>query len=230
MKKYYKSQPKHHVAVDCIIFGFDGVKLKLLVIKRDFQPGKGNWSLMGGFLQENESLDQAAERVLEQLTGLKEVYLEQLYVYGDIDRDEADRVISVAYYALVDTQVFGEVNGHQHTGKWFDINERPELIFDHNEMVEKALRRLRRKAKIQPIGFELLPSKFTLPTLMKLYEAIYQEKFDKRNFRKKMLSFGVINRLEEKDKTGSRKGAYLYMFDMEKYNGMLQNGVRFVFS
>ena len=230
MKKYYKSQPKHHVAVDCIIFGFDGVKLKLLVIKRDFQPGKGNWSLMGGFLQENESIDQAAERVLEQLTGLKEVYLEQLYVYGDIDRDEADRVISVAYYALVDTQVFGEVNGHQHTGKWFDINERPELIFDHNEMVEKALRRLRRKAKIQPVGFELLPSKFTLPTLMKLYEAIYQEKFDKRNFRKKMLSFGVINRLEEKDKTGSRKGAFLYEFDMEKYNGMLQNGARFVFS
>ena len=230
MKKYYKDQPQHYVAVDCIIFGFDGIKLKLLVIKRDFEPGKGHWSLMGGFLRQDESLDQAAERVLEQLTGLREVYLEQLFIYGDIDRDEADRVISVAYYALVDTQVFGEVNGHRHTGKWFDINDRPELIFDHNEMVEKALRRLRRKAKIQPVGFELLPSKFTLPTLMKLYEAIYQEKFDKRNFRKKMLSFGVINRLEQKDKTGSRKGAFLYQFDMEKYNGMLQNGARFVFS
>ena len=224
---FYQEYPSHYVAIDCIIFGFDKKKLKLLLIKRYFQPGKGKWSLMGGFLKENESLDEAADRILYELTGLNNIYSEQLHTYGEVDRDPAGRVVSVAYYALIDTVKFDEIISRDYHASWFDINKIPELIFDHNEMVDKALRRLRRRCKSQPIGFELLPQKFTIPQLMKLYEAIFQQKFDKRNFRKKILSHGVLTKLEEKDMEGSRKGAYLYQFDKEKYDELINNGYNF---
>ncbi len=223
----YNDYPRHHVALDCIIFGFDKKKLKILVIKRNFEPEKGKWSLMGGFLHNDESLDEAAVRILNKLTGLKDIYLEQLQTYGDINRDPAGRVISVAYYALIDTIKFDEIISKEYHASWFNLNQVPDLVFDHNDMVDKALRRLRRKCRSQPIGFELLPQKFTIPQLMKLYEAIFQQKFDKRNFRKKILSFGILNKLEEKDMEGSRKGAYLYEFDKEKYDELISNGFLF---
>lgn len=224
---YYSDHTKHFVAVDIIIFGFDKEKLKLLAIKRNFEPCMGQWSLMGGFVTKGESVDHAAERVLHDLTGLKGIFLEQLAVYGDTDRDDADRVISISYYALIDSVHFNEKVSNEYTARWFDLDEVPKLVFDHNIMVDKALRRLKRKTKTQPIGFELLPDKFTLPQLMKLYEAIFQHSFDKRNFRKKILSFGVLKKLDEKDYHGSKKGAFLYTFDQEKYDKQVQNGYGF---
>jgi len=227
MVKYYSEYDKFLVAVDCIIFGFDGKELNLLLIKRNFPPAKGEWSLMGGFLKKNESIDQAAERVLFKLTGLCNVFLEQLQGYGEIKRDPGERVISIAYYALIKIDDYDEELAQQYNAKWFPISDFPKLIFDHNIMVDKALRRLQRKAQNQPIGFELIPPKFTIPQLQRLYEAIFRKEFDKRNFRKKILSFHVLKKLEEKDRESSKKGAYLYQFDQKEYNRLLNSGYNF---
>lgn len=227
MVLYYSEYNKFLVAVDCIIFGFDGQELKLLLVKRNFPPAKGEWSLMGGFLKKDESLDNAAARVLFKLTGLQKVYLEQLYSYGKIDRDPGERVISAAYYALVKIDEYDEKLLKKYNAKWFLINGFPDLIFDHNIMVNKALKRLKRKAQSQPIGFELLPEKFTIPQLQKLYETIFQKEFDKRNFRKKILGFQVLQKFDEKEKKSSKKGAYLYRFDQDKYNRLIENGYSF---
>jgi 8-oxo-dGTP diphosphatase len=213
--KYYE---KNFVAIDSIIFGFDQGKLKLLLIKRNMPPMEGQWSLMGGFVGQQESVDNAAYRILEDLTGLKSVFLEQLYTYGDLQRDPAGRVISVAYYALINICNYDEALGQKHGAQWFSMNELPTLVFDHSTMVEKALRRLRRKTLIQPIGFELLPPKFTLTQLQQLYEAIHQQEIDKRNFRKKILSTGLLTKLDEKDKESSKRGAFLFQFNKEKYD------------
>ena len=227
MDQPYKEHDLHHVAVDVIIFGFDRSQLKLLLIKRNFEPEKNKWSLMGGFLGKNENADEAAARVLNELTGLEDIYLEQLGAYSDVKRDTAGRVISIAYYALIDSDRFDDSYETPFHGKWFELNNVPKLIFDHNIMVDRALKRLRRRCRTQPVGIELLPDKFTLPQLLKVYEAIDQQDFDKRNFRKKILSFGVLNRLEEKDREGSKKGAFLYEFDKEKYKEMIEKGVEF---
>ncbi len=221
---HYQEFEKHYVAIDSIIFGFDEGKLKLLLIKRKFEPCKDNYSLMGGFVRENEGIDDAAYRILEDLTGLKTIYLEQLHSYGEVNRDTEARVISIAYYALINIADYDKELGQKHGAVWFPIDELPSLIFDHNEMVNKAMRRLKRKTIIEPIGFELLPEKFTLPQLQKLYEAIHQHPLDKRNFRKKILSMKVLTMLEEKDKTGSKRGAFLYKFDKEKYDYLIGNG------
>jgi ADP-ribose pyrophosphatase YjhB (NUDIX family) len=223
----YSEHDKHYVAVDVIIFGFDTEKLRLLLIERYFEPEKGKWSLMGGFLNSAENLDYAAARVLKELTGLEDIYLEQLAAYGDIKRDSAGRVISITYYALIDSEKYDDSYSSGYKAKWFGIDEIPDLIFDHNAMVVKALKRLRRRCRTQPVGLELLPEKFTLPQLLKLYEAIYHQEFDKRNFRKKILSFGVLTKLEEKDTESSKKGAFLYKFDKEKYERMLESGGQF---
>jgi ADP-ribose pyrophosphatase YjhB (NUDIX family) len=228
MVRYYSEHERFLVAVDAIIFGFDGQKLKLLLVKRNFPPSRGEWSLMGGFLKKDESLDDAAVRVLHELTGLGDVYLEQLQSYGDIRRDPGERVISVAYYALIKIDDYDRALAEKYHASWFHIDRVPTLIFDHNEMVAKALRRLRRKAQVQPVGFELLPETFTLPQLQKLYEAIFQKDLDKRNFRKKILGFDVMQKLPVKDKEGSRKGAYLYRFDRDKYEQLLDEGTSFV--
>jgi 8-oxo-dGTP diphosphatase len=227
MDQLYREHDLHHVAVDVIIFGFDRFQLKLLLIKRNFEPEKGKWSLMGGFLRKNENADKAASRVLNELTGLEDIYLEQLGAYSDVYRDTAGRVISIAYYALIDSDRFDDSYETLFHGKWFELNKVPELIFDHNIMVDRALKRLRRRCRTQPVGLELLPDKFTLPQLLKVYEAIYQQDFDKRNFRKKILSFGVLKRLEVKDREGSKKGAFLYEFDKEKYKEMIERGIEF---
>lgn len=223
----YRKNKKFHVAVDCIIFGFDRQELKLLCIKRDFEPEKGRWSLMGGFLKESEDIDQSAERVLYELTGLDDIYLEQLQAYGERDRDPAGRVISIAYYALIDSVRFDKQISRTYDARWFSLDHLPDLVFDHRVMVDKAIRRLQRKCRTQPVGFELLPEKFTLPQLQLLYEEIFGRAFDKRNFRKKILAMGILKKLEEKDKEGSRKGAYLYQFDKDKYDAMMNNGFNF---
>ena len=223
---FYK-YPKFHVALDCIIFGFDQGELKLLIHKRRFEPAKGDWSLFGGFLKEEESLHDAANRILEELTGLEEIYMEEIQTYGDIDRDPAGRVISVAYYALIPAYKYSEEYSKQYGATWVSLEDLPSLIMDHDKMVEKGLGQLQRRASSQPIGFELLPGEFTIPQLQALYEAIYQSKLDKRNFRKKILSMDVLIKLDEKDKTTSRKGAFLYRFDKARYKILVEAGYNF---
>ena len=153
--------------------------------------------------------------------------MEELQTYGDLDRDPAGRVVSVAYYALIPAHRYKEEVSGKYGATWVSLRKLPELIMDHDEMVEKGLRRLRRRAATQPIGFELLPKEFTIPQLQALYEAIYQQKMDKRNFRKKILSMDVLIKLEEKDKSNSRKGAFLYRFDKKKYQKLVDAGYSF---
>jgi 8-oxo-dGTP diphosphatase len=224
----YKSYQKILVAVDCIIFGFDGEHLKALLIKRGFEPEKGKWSLMGGFVGKDENADEAAARVLQDLTGMENIYMEQLYTFSDLSRDAAGRVISIAYFALINIAAYNEQLQREHEAKWFPLNKIPSLIFDHRKMVMKAKEMLRQKVANHPIGFELLPTKFTLPQLQSLYEAIYETPFDKRNFTKKMLALGILNKLNEKEKQSSRKGAFYYIFDIAKYQKLHSNGAKFV--
>ena len=169
----------------------------------------GQWSLMGGFIQENESADDAAKRVLSELTGLENVYMDQIGAFGAVDRDPGERVISLAYYALININEYDRELVQQHNAHWININEIPELIFDHNEMVEKARAIMRQKASRAPIGFNLLPES--------LYEAIYSEPMDKRNFRKRIAEMGFIEKTNKIDKTGSRRGASLYKFNDKAY-------------
>ncbi len=226
MISIYSKYPRHFLAVDCIIFGYDIAEkeLKLLLIKRSFEPAQGKWSLAGGFVQEHESIDDAASRVLCSLTGLSEVYMEQLYTYGDVSRDPGARVISTAYYSLIGIHEIDRGVQQNNGAHWRSINNLPDLIFDHKYMVEKALCELVENVKIRPIGFELLPEKFTLVQLQNLYEAIYQKSIDKRNFRKKLLSMNLLEKLDEKERETSRKGAFYYRFNRERYDEFMRNG------
>ncbi|MFY0252341.1 NUDIX hydrolase [Chitinophaga sp. 30R24] len=224
---FYSKAPKHLVAVDCIIFGFDEGRLKLLIMERKVAPMAGEWSLVGGFVQENESTDEAAARVLVHTTGLDDIYMNQLRCYGEVGRDTGARVISVAYYALIRIKHHDKPLASEHGAHWLELHEIPELIFDHGKMIEDALEALRNNAKFHPIGFELLPEKFTLSQLRSLYEEIYRKTLDKRNFRKKILSLDVMEKLDEKDKTSSKKGAHLYRFDPEKYEALKRKGLVF---
>tara|TARA_R110000796_G_scaffold67449_5_gene154847 strand:+ start:105514 stop:106206 length:693 start_codon:yes stop_codon:yes gene_type:complete len=223
----YSKADKILLAVDCIIFGFDQGDLKILLIKRDFEPELGKWSLMGGFLKNEENLDEAAIRILHHLTGLRNIYMEQLYTFSKIDRDPAERTLSVAYYALIDIDLHDKELVQKNSAKWFSLDKAPSLIFDHNRMVERAIARLKRRALNKPIGFELLPPKFTMRQLQKLYEAILDKKLDKRNFINKINSLGILVRTNEKDMSVSKKGAYLYTFDKEKYDEKVQEGFNF---
>ncbi len=229
MLHQYQAENKSHVAVDCIIFGFDQKKeeLQLLLIKRGFRPQEGKWSLMGGFMHIDETLDDAATRVLHNLTGLKNVYMEQLRAFSEINRDPVERTVSVAYYALINIEEHDTELTKKFSARWVEISKLPELIFDHQEMVDYAITRLRYRATIQPIGFELLPEKFTMRQLQKLYEEIFDQKLDKRNFIKKINSLDILEKLQEKDKYSSRKGSFLYRFNEEKYQTKADNG--FVF-
>jgi 8-oxo-dGTP diphosphatase len=223
----YNKYTPYLVAVDCIIFGFIEGELKLLIIKRNFEPGKGSWSLMGGFVGPEESMDEAGYRILNELTGLKNLYMTQLYTHGEINRDPGARVISTSYYALIQIQDIDPEHEMISNARWVPINELPELIFDHSKMVEMALESLRDEAHRKPIGFELLPPKFTLPQLQSLYEAIYQQTFDKRNFRKSILKMNLLDQLNEKDKENSKRGAFLYSFNEGKYKELLRRGFFF---
>lgn len=223
MLNSYKSEDKVLLALDCIIFGFDNDDLKILLIKRDFEPEKGNWSLIGGFLKKDETLDDAAARVLYRLTGVHDIYMEQFYAFSEVDRDPVERTVSVSYFALINIETHNKELIENYNAKWFSVSKAPDLIFDHNEMLAKAIRRLQRRTSIKPVGFELLPQKFTMLQLQKLYEAILDKKLDKRNFINKINSLDILIKLEEKDMTSSTKGSFLYMFDQEKYDAKLMD-------
>ena len=224
----YPGETRMLIAVDCIIFGFDGSTIKLLLIQRGLKPEKGKWSLMGGFLQPDEDLQQAADRVLKKLTGLEGVYMEQMRAFGDPHRDPVERTLSVAYFALIDIHRYEKQLSSDYHAEWFDVKSMPELIFDHKEMVEIAKKQLRYKASLHPILFELLPPRFTIPQLQMLYEGIYDTNFDNRNFSRKVLSTELLVKQKEKDKSGSKKGAYFYRLDKRKYKANFHAFLNFI--
>jgi 8-oxo-dGTP diphosphatase len=225
----YSNHTRHLCAVDCIVFGYDlDVKeLRLLLIRRSFEPDKGHWSLAGGFVEQGESLDDAASRILRNYTGLEKIYLKQSYSYGATERDPGARVISTAYWALIAIRDINTEPAKRTEAQWRPIGNLPEMIFDHAEMVKKALKDLQHQIRIKPLGFELLPEKFTLVQLQDLYEAIYQTQVDRRNFRKKIISMGILEKLDEKERATSKKGAFYYKFIKERYERLEQNGFYF---
>jgi 8-oxo-dGTP diphosphatase len=216
MTKYQK-QTRLLAAVDCIIFGFDGQKLKILLIQRDFEPEKNNWSLMGGFIQATESADEAAVRILKKLTGLDGVYLEQLHAFSEPGRDSIERTISIAYFALIDSNQYEKQISDEYHPEWFPLDKMPDLIFDHKKMVTMAREKLRYKASLHPILFELLPPKFTLPLLQSLFEDVFETTFDTRNFSRKLMSTNLLQKQKEKDKENSKKGAFYYKLDKKHH-------------
>jgi 8-oxo-dGTP diphosphatase len=224
----YSGQSRMLVAVDCIIFGFDGEELKLLLIKRGFEPQKNKWSLMGGFVQGDESFETAAARVLNKLTGLEGVYMEQLFAFGEPARDPVERTVSITYFALIDINQYKlQINDEYHA-EWIALDKLPDLIFDHTNMVKMAQEKLRYKAAIHPILFELLPLKFTIPQLQLLYEAVYDVTFDKRNFSRKVLSTGLLIKQKDKDRLSSKRGAFYFKLDKRKYNAKFNAFLNFV--
>lgn len=222
MPNRYSKQTRLLAAVDCIIFGFDGAEVKVLLVKRAIEQLRGHWSLMGGFIQTNESIDAAATRVLKQLTGLEGVYLEQFNVFGEHDRDPIERTISIAYFSLININKYKQQISEDYHAEWFAIKNIPALIFDHRLMVDMARKKLQYKAAMHPVLFELLPPRFTLPQLQSLYEGIYGTSFDKRNFNRKLLSTGLIYKQNEKDMGSSKKGAFYYKLNMRAYKSNFQ--------
>lgn len=225
---FYKSKPKVLLAVDCIIFGFDGESLKILLIKRGFEPEINKWSLMGGFVQANESPYGSATRILKELTGLEDLYMEENGVFGLPNRENSERVVSITYFALIDIHKYQENITKQYEAKWFPLNEYPTLIFDHNTMIESARHKLRGKAALYPILFELLPEKFTIPQIVSLYESVYNITVDKRNFSRKILASNLLIRQEEKDKENSKKGAYYYKLNKKVYKENIMSFLRYL--
>ncbi|MEG1617010.1 MAG: NUDIX domain-containing protein [Bacteroidales bacterium] len=218
---FYSHTDRFLVSVDCIVLGFHEKELKILTSRRLLEPEKGKHSLFGGFVFASESITQAARRVLHKLTGIDHLYMEQVGTYGDLNRDPAERVISVAYVALINLEDYDPGLMEEHHAEWLNLEESDLLIFDHKKMVNDSVQLLRKKASAFSVGFNLLPEKFTLTQLQALYEALYSEPLDKRNFRKKVLSLDILNRLEEKDKIHSRKGAYFYTLS-DEYQKKLQ--------
>ena len=216
--KHYARQTRMLVAVDCIIFGFDGKELKILLIKRGLEPEAGKWSLMGGFVRNNENMATATARVLKKLTGLENVYLEELHAFSEPGRDPVERTLSIAYFALIDIHRYERQISTEYHAEWFSLRKVPKLIFDHTKMVTAAKKRLRYKAAFHPILFELLPGKFSIPQLQNLYEQIYDVLMDKGNFSRKIISTKLLIKQTEKDKANSRKGAFYYKLDRKHYN------------
>jgi 8-oxo-dGTP diphosphatase len=223
----YTNHKPIFVAVDCIIFGYDGENLKLLVIKRSFEP-KDLWSLMGGFVGEQEDLGSAAQRILLELTGLHDVYLEQFQAYGDPMRDPIERTVSIAYFALIDINKYSKQINDQYHAEWFKLKEIPSLIFDHEQMVRAAMDKIRYQAALHPILFELLPKKFTIPQLQSLYEQVYDSPIDNRNFIRKITASGMLVKLAEKDKSNSKRGAFYFKLDRQKHRSQFQSFLNFI--
>lgn len=214
---YYKEHSKVWVSVDCIVFGFENNKLKLLIGRRQMDPGRGEWSLYGGFVKADESLEDAAHRVLHDLTGMKKIYMKQVGAFGAIDRDPGERVISVVYCALINVHDYDDKLREQYGLQWVNIDALPKLYSDHNLMVRKAVNLLRQRIKTEPLSFNLLPDLFTLTQLQHVFEVILGSEIDKRNFRKRIKQFDFIEKTELIDKVTSKRGAALYRFNKKMY-------------
>lgn len=227
-QRYCYKYPHPAVTADCVIFGFDGVSIKVLLIQRAIDPYKGKWALPGGFMNIDESAEECARRELEEETGLKTASVEQFYTFTDVMRDPRERVITVAHYALVR---LSEVKGGDDAAKaqWFVQSEIPSLAFDHDRILRMALTRLKERICFEPIGFELLPEVFTMSELQNLYEAILGVKFDRRNFYNKMLKLGILTEAEPRPESASRRTPTKYRFNAEKYAELKQRGFRLEF-
>ena len=220
--------PRPALTVDCVVFGLDENDLKVLLIERGIEPFAGKWALPGGFVNPEESLEDAAKRELKEETGVDNVFLEQLYTVGDVDRDPRERVITICYYALVNLQEHNvEASTDASNAAWFEVDDLPDLAFDHNMILGMALKRLQSKIRYEPIGFELLPKKFTLTQLQQLYEKIIGKKQDKRNFRKKLQKMGILVALDEIQKDVAHRAARYYSFDEEQYKEKKEKGFHF---
>jgi len=227
-KKYTYDYPRPAVTVDCVIFGFDKNQLKVLLTKRAIEPFLGKWAFPGGFIQEDENADDCAIRKLQEEAGLKDIFLEQLYTFSNLARDPRGRVISIAYYALVRPDAYTlEAGVDIDAVQWFGIDEKLDLAFDHKQILNTAIQRLRGKIRYQPIGFELLPKQFTLPDLHNLYETILQRSIDRGNFRKKILSMGLLIDHSDKQKDRRARAAKIYSFDRVKYKELTESGFYF---
>ena len=227
-KMYSYKYPHPAVTADCVIFGFDGVSIKVLLIQRGIEPYKGQWAFPGGFLKMNETVEECAKRELEEETGLKSASVEQFYTFSAVNRDPRERVITVAHYALVR---LSEVKGGDDaaSAKWFAMNEIPNLAFDHDHILRLAVKCLKERICFEPIGFELLPEVFTMTELQNLYEAILEVKFDRRNFYNKMLKLGILSDAEPRPANASRRTPCKYRFNAEKYAELKQKGFRLEF-
>ncbi len=213
-------------SIDCVIFGFDAGELKILLIERNEEPYKDWLALPGYMVEQDEGIDEAAERILYLLTGLRDLPMRQFHTFGEVDRHPKGRVITVGYYALI--RINGQkelkpITPYARKAIWHPVNDLPQLAFDHTEIFKSAFSKIRRRLNYQPIAFDLLPEKFTLTQLQQLYEAILSKKLDKRNFRKKMLSYGILKELDEKQKGVSYRAAKLYKFDRRKYTKIFQS-------
>ena len=217
MTEFYSGVQKAFVSVDIIVFGFEDSKLKLLIGKRQMDPGRGEWSLYGGFVGAMESVDEAANRVLFELTGLRNLYMKQVHTFGAVDRDPGERVISVAYCALINVKDYDHRLLEEHGVQWVELDKMPQLYSDHNDMVKRAITLLRRRINTEPLSFNLLPDLFTLTQLQHVYEAVLGEEIDKRNFRKRIKSIDFIEKTELIDKLTSKRGAALYRFNKRMY-------------
>jgi len=227
-KQFCYDYPRASVTVDCVLFGISEEKLKVLLIQRAHEPFAGCWALPGGFMEMDESLEVAALRELEEETGLSKVYLEQLYTFGDCGRDPRGRTIAVAYFALVQAaEHAAKAADDASAAQWYPIDQLPKLAFDHPKILDCALQRLRAKVRYQPIGFELLPRKFTLTQLQRLYEMVLGRELDKRNFRKKMLGMKILEELQEKEAGGARRPAKMYRFHRKQYDALVKQGFNF---
>lgn len=218
------------VSIDCVLFGFDNGELKILLIERNEEPFKDWWALPGNLVGETESVDQSASRILHELTGLSDIYMEQYYTFGEVDRHPQGRVITVAYYAMLrlgGDKVLKPLTSYAKKAQWINVKELPKLAFDHQNIFDKGLEKIKRRIKHLPIAFELLPEKFTLTQVQNVYELILGKKLDKRNFRKKILSFGVLKELDEKQKGVSFRAATLYKFDKRKYAKLFGKEISF---
>ena len=217
MTQFYNEYSKVFVSVDCIIFGFDGSNLQVLIGKRQMDPGRGEWSLYGGFVGKNESLEDAANRVILDLTGMKGLYIRQVGAFGKLDRDPGERFISVADCALINVVDYDDLLRVEHGLEWVSLKELPQLYSDHNTMINNAISQIRRRINHEPLSFKLLPDLFTLTQLQHVFEAVMGEEIDKRNFRKRIKDIDFIEKTELIDKVTSKRGAALYRFNKRAY-------------
>jgi 8-oxo-dGTP diphosphatase len=220
--------PRAALTVDCVVFGLDEEELKVMLIQRALPPFVGKWALPGGFVRLEETLEEAARRELEEETGLRNIFLEQLFTFSGVDRDPRERVVSVAYYALVNLRDHDvHAASDASAAAWFGVHDVPSLAFDHADILQVALERLRGKLRYQPIGFELLPKKFTLSQLQRLYELVLERELDKRNFRKRVLAMDVLVETDEVERDVAHRAARLYRFDESKYRRLAKAGFHF---
>lgn len=225
---YSYEYPRPAVTVDVVVFALDSDDLQVMLIQRDLPPFEGQWALPGGFVHVDETLEHAARRELAEETGLRDIYLEQLYTFGAVDRDPRERIITVAYYALVNLEGHDvRASSDARNAAWFPVSDIPKLAFDHQRILDAAHARLRAKVRYQPLGFELLPDRFTLRQLQHLYEVILDRQLDKRNFRKKVLAMGIVKETKEIEKDVAHRAARLYRFDKRTYDRLTKKGFNF---